>query len=320
MNPHDLATRRAPQPTQEDTALHAEATTALDAADLRVCDEASACLMDYVVRVKWPVIAALVMVAIVCAFPLRGVFSSPDVYRGTIETLDAKKDTVLALTAASAATSAAISAVPGDAGTPIAEKLMDLSSDFLIVLAAIYLEKYLLTTMGFASFGILFPVACALMIAGILAYRRVSTSESLVRLSRKLALLGVVLVITVPASVMLTNQIEATFEESIDQTVAKAEDMAADAQQAEDEGDGGILEFLAGIGESVGNGINAAVTGAQDVVNNFIESLAVMLVTSCVIPILVLLFFLWAANLILGINIEAPMRAMRPRSMRASSK
>ena len=310
MNPHDLATRRAPQPTQEDTALHAEATTALDAADLRVCDEAPACLMDYVVRVKWPVIAALVMVAIVCAFPLRGVFSSPDVYRGTIETLDAKKDTVLALTAASAATSAAISAVPGDAGTPIAEKLMDLSSDFLIVLAAIYLEKYLLTTMGFASFGILFPVACALMIAGILTYRRVSTSESLVRLSRKLALLGVVLVITVPASVMLTNQIEATFEESIDQTVA----------QAEDEGDGGILEFLAGIGESVGNGINAAVTGAQDVVNNFIESLAVMLVTSCVIPILVLLFFLWAANLILGINIEAPMRAMRPRSMRASSK
>lgn len=321
MNPSNLIPPRAPRGQRPaGSAPGAEAAVALDTAEVRVCDDELPCLMDYVVRVKWPVITALVVLAIVCAFPLRGVFSTPDVYRGTIETLDAKKDTVLALTAASAATSAAISAVPGDAGTPIAEKLMDLSSDFLIVLAAIYLEKYLLTTMGFASFGILFPVACALMIAAILAHRRLGTSGVLSRLARKLALLGIVLVITVPASVMLTNQIEATFEESIDQTVAQAEDMAADAQKAEGEGDGGILELLAGIGESVGSGLNAAITGAQEMVNNFIESLAVMLVTSCIIPILVLLFFLWAANLILGINVEAPMRAMRPRSLRGSSK
>ena len=45
------------------------------------------------------------------------------------------------LTAASTAASAAVSALPGDTGSAIAEKLADLTSDFLIVLCAIMLEK-----------------------------------------------------------------------------------------------------------------------------------------------------------------------------------
>ena len=50
---------------------------------------------------------------------------------------------ILGLLAASATTSTAITVLPGDAASPIAEKLMDLSTYFMIVLAAIYLEKYL---------------------------------------------------------------------------------------------------------------------------------------------------------------------------------
>ncbi len=52
-----------------------------------------------------------------------------------------KKTTALELTAAATAASAAITLIPGDAGTPIADKLADLSSYFLIVVCAIYLEK-----------------------------------------------------------------------------------------------------------------------------------------------------------------------------------
>ncbi|MFR3451715.1 MAG: hypothetical protein ACLTSX_09255 [Collinsella sp.] len=59
-----------------------------------------------------------------------------------IATIDEKIDNVLTLTAGSAGASALISAIPGDAGSPIAEKLMDLSTGFLIVLAALFLEKY----------------------------------------------------------------------------------------------------------------------------------------------------------------------------------
>ena len=45
-----------------------------------------------------------------------------------IQSLDDKKTTALELTAAATAASAAITFIPGDAGTPIADKLADLSS------------------------------------------------------------------------------------------------------------------------------------------------------------------------------------------------
>ena len=39
--------------------------------------------------------------------------------------------------------------------------------------------------------------------------------------------------------------------------------------------------------------------------NNFIEALAVMIVTSCVIPILVLMFFVWLVKTLLNVEIHA---------------
>ena len=39
-----------------------------------------------------------------------------------------------------------------------------------------------------------------------------------------------------------------------------------------------------------------------------------MIVTSCLIPVLVLVFYLWMANLLLGINIEAPAAALKARA------
>ena len=52
--------------------------------------------------------------------------------------------------------------LPDDMGSAISDKLMDLSGYFLIVLSALYLEKYLLTDYGYATFAVLIPLACVL--------------------------------------------------------------------------------------------------------------------------------------------------------------
>lgn len=39
--------------------------------------------------------------------------------------------------------------------------------------------------------------------------------------------------------------------------------------------------------------------------------------TSCAIPILVLLFFLWIANMLLGIKIDVPVSALKQRARNA---
>ena len=101
-----------------------------------------------------------IVIALLSFFVIARFTSSTEFNAKTIQSLDDKKTTVMELAAASTAASAAITLIPGDVGTPIANKLADLSSYFLIVLCAIYLEKYLVTITGYAAFKILVPIAC----------------------------------------------------------------------------------------------------------------------------------------------------------------
>ena len=100
------------------------------------------------------------------------------------------------------------------------------------------------------------------------------------------------------------------YDTSLTQSVEAAEALAEGAAEAESEGgkkdEGGILGFFQGAIDTVTGGISSAVEGAQESLNQFIESLAVMLVTSCLIPLLVLLFYFWMAKILLGVNIDIP--------------
>ena len=286
-------------------------------------------------RYKAILVAIALVVGLLSFFPLGSFASSTDTYAGSIQVLDDKKDTVMGLVAASTAASAAVSLLPGDAGTPIAEKLVDLSSDFLIVLTAIYLEKYLLTVLGFAAFKILVPLGCIAFIAAVLVRRSFPMKKVLVGMSAKLALFGVAIAVVVPASLWVSGMIEATYQASIDETIATAQQTTAQieaeqqaqeqvqaSEQGEGEGDGGgsVLDiFVKPVSDIVDNVTTSAadaVESAQNALNGFVEALAVMIVTSCIIPLLVLVFALWLVKVLLGVNIEVPMQALRPRALR----
>lgn len=53
-------------------------------------------------------------------------------------------------------------------------------------------------------------------------------------------------------------------------------------------------------------GVSTATANVENVLNNFIEALAILLVTSCLIPIPVLIFFVWLVKMLLGLNIDIP--------------
>lgn len=273
-------------------------------------------------RTRWIATAALVVAALVCWFVLLPHFSSPASHAEVIATIDEKIDNVLTLTAGSAGASALISAIPGDAGSPIAEKLMDLSTGFLIVLAALFLEKYLITIFSAASLGFAFPAAALLGIAVVWTWGRRPWAKAPLSIGAKLVALGAVLLLAIPTSAWVTNQIDATYETSMQESIESAEALAEGAAEAEaDEGkkdEGGILGFFQGAIDTVTGGITSAVEGAQESLNQFIESLAVMLVTSCLIPILVLLFYFWVAKIVLGVNIDISTTAasLNPRRVR----
>ena len=70
------------------------------------------------------------------------ILQNPKTYTLIIQILDEKKSNVLKLLTASSSASVLITAIPDDTATPIATKVADLSSAFLLILTILYLEKY----------------------------------------------------------------------------------------------------------------------------------------------------------------------------------
>ena len=249
-----------------------------------------------------------ILIAALSFFFLAGILSSPETYSGIIRSIDDKVETVLKLTASSTAASAGITAIPGDAGTPIAEKLADFSEYGILILCVLYAEKYLLSILGSGVFKFIIPIACMLYPLGF--FRDL---EGIKPILKKIAIVSLALYFVIPLSVHISDRIYETYQASIDNTISAAEDLAEDAviagSSAEDQN--AIQRIWSALSDSASS---LAERGAE-ILNRFIESLAVMIVTSCVIPILVLLFSLWIINQVFGFSIPAPSRRprLRPR-------
>ena len=256
------------------------------------------------------IIVLLLLAAVISILPVADKMTTPDTYLRTINSIDDKVETVLKLTATSTLASAAVSAIPGDTATPIAEKLADFTEYFLIVLCVLYAEKYLLTIVGAGVFRILIPLVC---LFGIISLFR--DTKALQRLAVKLTVIGLCICITVPVSIRVSDMIYETYRVSIDETISSAETFSGDtAELAEAEDAGMIQSILSKISESV----TSLSERAARVLNRFVESLAVLIVTSCVIPLLVLVFFLWLIRAVTGVQITvpAPLQRLRPKKKR----
>lgn len=246
---------------------------------------------------KVTAVIVLLVVMILSMTVVSKVAGDPENHRKTIESLDEKKEDVLKLTATSAAASTALAAIPGDATTPVANKLADLTSYFLIILMVVFLEKYLVTLTGYAAFTILIPIACVLLAAGICANKAV-----LKMLAAKIALFAAVIFLVIPFSMKVSSIIEETYEVSMEATVKEAEDLTDEINENTDS-EGNIIEKAL---SKIKDGVTGLLEKGEQLLNQFIETIAVMLVTSCLIPILVLVFMLWFIKMLFGIQINVP--------------
>ena len=265
--------------------------------------------------------AVLLLVAILSITVVGKYVSAPENHQKTIASLDEKKQTVMELTAASTVTSALITLLPGDTATPIAEKMADVSGYLLVVLCAIYLEKYLVTITGYVAFTYLIPIACGLWI-----FNLIFANATVRKLAAKLAVFGLAISLVVPASVKISDligdtyqaQIEATIEDAkntqsilensgvVDDDTNATETTGTDAagtvtgnvQEKENNNSDSVSNIfdwakdaISGAKDSVANVVENVTVSTEDLVqkvenslNHFIEAVAVMIITSCVIP------------------------------------
>ena len=292
---------------------HEEIVPAVSYVDVVPQPEPQPSLSDLICErppLKFGIVALLIVAALLSEFVGRPHFENVETWSSCIEVIDAKKDNVLALTTSTIALSAAISALPDDTGTPVAEQLTQLSSNLGIVLAVLYLEKYLLTIFGFLSFGVLGPAAFVLLAISLLAHGRLSTGHTLFILGVRILLVGIIAVAVVPASVWVTQRIDETYQISISQ--AESEGNAEESEPASGESQenknfwdsiaSGAAQLVSNLKDSVKN----VTDGVVEQVTNLIEGVIVMIVTSCLVPLLVLAVFLWMGHSLVGIDVSAP--------------
>lgn len=194
-------------------------------------------------------------------------------------------------------------------------------------------------------------------------------------LAQKFLLFGLAVYLVIPASVKVSDMIEATYASSIESTLENAKQTTEEIQAETAEGTGEEVEgaqengtaipgqsvgdgqsknagnkdtalenkeenlagkqdgkengknavqekkdggFLSGLFSKVQEGVSTVQEGVsmttanvENTLNRFIEALAILLVTSCLIPILVLLFFVWLVKLVLGTNPDIPKRGFK---------
>ena len=235
---------------------------------------------------KLLIAAALLLLAVFSFTFIADVTSSPETHAARIASINERIDTVLKLTASSSLASTAVSAIPGDTATPISDKLADISFYFLLVLCILYAEKYLLAVIGFAAFRIVIPLACLFLIYCV--FRR---NPALTGLGIKLIVCGIILYLAIPASVKVSDLVMDTYQVSIDTTLTNVQTLAdkTDELQAAENDAGKLSAVWAQISENT----RSLTDKAANLLNRFLETVAVLIVVSCIIPILTLLFFIW---------------------------
>ena len=240
-------------------------------------------------------ITLLIVLLTLSVTVLSKAASDPARYEKTLAALDEKEMTVLKMTGASAAAATAIAAVPGDSTTPVADELAELSSYFVIILTVIVVEKCLVAAIGHVSFAYLIPAACLLAIAGI-----VLEAGTFKRWALKVGIFGLVICILIPFCMGVSTLIEqtATYEETLEEAQQITEEIS---ENTDDEGN-----FITKAWDKITGGITGLAKRGEDLFVDFLGSIAVLLATSCIIPVVVLLLAFWAIKMLFGVDVNLP--------------
>lgn len=256
-------------------------------------------------------ILVCVLLIVLSVTVVNGCLSSPQFHSKTIQVLEEQKTEALTLSVAVTTASTVLSALPDDTASSIANELANLSGPLFLIVAVIYLELFLLTALGQFSAVLLFPAACVLMI-GFILWRK----DVFFVWFKKLFILSLACSLLIPTSASITTHIEETFSETVNQKLHAASHIA-NAAESEKDDHNGFFSFFSGLADNV----TALVDAAKNMLSTLIDAVAILLITSCVMPLLTLFLFLKIVKAVLSIDIPFPFPASPlPPASRHSSK
>ncbi len=245
----------------------------------------------------------LALAAAVSFFIVTAKLPESDFVRESLESVEDSSDTVMKFSAATLSTSLAISALPDDFGTPLADTLADMNVYFIAILVVLFLEKILIQFGIKAAFTILIPLACLAGAAFV-----VTKKQMLKGLAVRLCVLGLAVALVVPCSTHLSGIVASELTDYVNETIEETESGADKLEEAMTGGEENrtIFEKLSELFQSAINDISDLLLHFQNNIRRCMNSIAILILTNCLMPLLTFFILKWILKELFQIVIPLP--------------
>lgn len=237
----------------------------------------------------------------ICVMPDK--VENMDYVKSTIESLDQSRDRVLLFSGSTLAVSTAISVLPDDYASPLANTLADMNKYFVLILGIIFLEKMVVVTGIDISFVYIIPAACVFF--GLF---ELFQKEKLKEWAIKFMILGISLVCAIPFSIQFTENVSREYIEYVDETIAEtnvSSEIIYDIKsESDDEVEKAFLDKISEVFVTAFQGVKDLFAYFNSLIKKCITSIAIMIVTTFVLPFFVLLFFRWLLKELFSLNLN----------------
>ena len=251
-------------------------------------------------------ILILVLIGVFSFFVITSWLPDRGFIKDSIESVEESSNTVMKFSAATLSTSLAISALPDDFATPLADCLADMNIYFIAILVMLHFEQLLIRYGVKLAFAIAIPVACGIGILSILLKK-----ELLKGIAARVAVLGLAVALVVPCSTHITNYVAADLTAYVENTIADTEDGADKLNEAMDGGteEQTIFEKLSDLFQTAINDMSNLLTHFQNTIRKCMNSIAILILTNCLMPIVNFFILKWILKE--TFHIALPMPQMR---------
>ena len=251
-------------------------------------------------------ILVLVLIGVFSFFVITSWLPDRGFIKDSIKSVEESSNTVMKFSAATLSTSLAISALPDDFATPLADSLADMNIYFIAILVMLHFEQLLIRYGVKLAFAIAIPVACGIGILSILLKK-----ELLKGIAARVAVLGLAVALVVPCSTHITNYVAADLTAYVENTIADTEDGADKLNEAMDGGteEQTIFEKLSDLFQTAINDMSNLLTHFQNTIRKCMNSIAILILTNCLMPIVNFFILKWILKE--TFHIALPMPQMR---------
>lgn len=248
-------------------------------------------------------ILLLGLVAAVSFFWLTAWIPDSNFVEQSVAHVEESNNTVMKLSAATLSTSVAISALPDDFATPLAESLSDMNIYFVAILVVLFLEKILILYGVKMAFAIIIPLACAV---GVLAL--VTKKNFLKSFAIRVCVLGLAVALVVPCSTHVTEIVAADLGAYVDSTIEETNDGADKLNEAMEGGaeDQTVFEKLSDLFQTAVSGVSDLMLHFQNTIRKCMNSIAILILTNCLMPLMTFFILKWILKELFQIALPLP--------------